>query len=59
VYRLWRDSGYVVGALLSGVLADRFGMPAAVATVGALTIASGLWAQAGLEQTGSARAELT
>ena len=48
VYRLWRDSGYVVGALLSGLLADRFGMPAAVAAVGVLTIASGLWAQAGL-----------
>ncbi len=23
VYRLWRDTGYVVGALLGGVVADR------------------------------------
>src|SRR5439155_9408704 len=26
VYRLWRDSGYAVGALLAGALADLFGM---------------------------------
>ncbi len=41
VYRLWRDSGYVVGALLSGAIADRFGAPAAVAAVAALTFLSG------------------
>ena len=41
VYRLWRDLGYAVGALLAGVLADVFGMTAAIATVGALTVASG------------------
>jgi MFS family permease len=42
VYRLWRDLGYAVGALLSGVLADALGMSAAIATVAALTFASGL-----------------
>jgi MFS family permease len=26
VYRLWRDGGYVVGALVAGGLADFFGM---------------------------------
>jgi MFS family permease len=41
-YRLWRDGGFAVGALLSGLLADAFGIPAAVALVGALTAASGL-----------------
>jgi len=41
VYRLWRDSGYAVGALLAGVIADRFGMVAAILTIGALTAASG------------------
>jgi MFS family permease len=42
VYRLWRDSGYAVGALLAGVLADLFGMPWAIAAVGMLTLASGV-----------------
>ena len=42
VYRLWRDGGFAVGALLSGVLADAYGIPAAVAAVGALTALSGI-----------------
>jgi len=41
VYRLWRDGGFAVGALLSGVLADLYGIPAAVAAVAVLTAASG------------------
>jgi MFS family permease len=42
VYRLWRDLGYAVGALLSGVIADLFGVVAALAFVGALTFVSGV-----------------
>ena len=42
VYRLWRDGGFAVGALLSGLIADAFGIPAAVAVVAALTAASGI-----------------
>ncbi|MFI5266708.1 MAG: MFS transporter [Chloroflexota bacterium] len=42
VYRLWRDLGYAVGALLAGMLADRFGYSAAIAVVAALTFVSGL-----------------
>jgi MFS family permease len=42
VYRLWRDLGYVAGALVAGLLSDIMGMRGAIATVGALTIASGL-----------------
>jgi MFS family permease len=42
VYRLWRDSGYAVGALLAGGLADLFGMAWAIGAVALLTIASGL-----------------
>jgi MFS family permease len=42
VYRLWRDGGYVVGALLAGVLADLFGMAWAIGAVALLTFASGL-----------------
>jgi MFS family permease len=41
VYRLWRDSGYAVGAVLAGALADEFGMTTAIAAVGVLTAASG------------------
>ena len=37
VYRLWRDGGYAVGALLTGVLADVLGAGAAIWTVAALT----------------------
>jgi MFS family permease len=42
VYRLWRDGGFAVGALLAGVVADALGVEAAVWTVAALTAASGL-----------------
>ncbi|MBI2686456.1 MAG: MFS transporter [Acidobacteria bacterium] len=42
VYRLWRDGGYALGALLAGSLADRFGMTPAIASIGGLTVASGL-----------------
>jgi MFS family permease len=41
VYRLWRDGGYVVGAVLAGVAADLLGMHWAIALVGALTALSG------------------
>jgi MFS family permease len=42
VYRLWRDSGYVVGALLGGIVADVFDLRAAVWVVAVLSAASGL-----------------
>ena len=42
VYRLWRDGGFAVGALLSGVVADAYGLRAAVWVVAALTATSGL-----------------
>lgn len=45
VYRLWRDLGYVVGALLAGVLADWIGLGDAITGIGALTIVSGIVAQ--------------
>src|SRR5262245_54360096 len=41
VYRLWRDLGYAIGALLAGVTADAFGLGAAMWIVAALTFASG------------------
>ena len=42
VYRLWRDLGYAVGALLAGVTADLLGVPAAIWLVVAVTFASGI-----------------
>ena len=42
VYRLWRDGGYAVGALLAGALADLYGMPWSIGSVALLTVASGL-----------------
>ena len=42
VYRFWRDMGYALGALLSGIVADLFGVPAAMHLIAALTLWSGL-----------------
>ncbi len=41
VYRLWRDLGYAVGALLAGITADLLGIAAAIWLVAAITFASG------------------
>ena len=40
-YRLWRDGGFAVGALLAGITADLLGVRAAVWVVAALTALSG------------------
>jgi MFS family permease len=42
VYRLWRDLGYAFGAILAGLIADAFGLSAAIAAVAAVTFASGV-----------------
>jgi MFS family permease len=42
VYRFWRDSGYVLGAVTAGVSADLAGIPAAIGLVAALTALAGL-----------------
>lgn len=42
VYRLWRDGGFAVGALLAGAIASTWGVIAAIWVVAALTAASGL-----------------
>ncbi|MET7697588.1 MFS transporter [Streptomyces sp. NPDC005485] len=41
VYRLWRDGGFAVGALVAGVLADACSLTTAIWTVAALTAVSG------------------
>jgi MFS family permease len=42
VYRLWRDGGFAIGALLAGVVADLLGLAAAIWTVATLTAISGV-----------------
>ena len=51
VYRLWRDLGYAIGALLAGVVADVFGVGSAIWVVAALTAASGLIVAARMRET--------
>lgn len=42
VYRFWRDMGYAIGALSAGVIADLFGVVAAIASAGLITFLSGV-----------------
>ena len=42
VYRLWRDSGYAVGGLTAGLIADSLGVPSAIIAVAGLTFLSGI-----------------
>jgi MFS family permease len=42
IYRLWRDLGYVAGAVIAGIVADMVGIRWAIGVVGGLTIASGV-----------------
>ena len=42
VYRLWRDSGFAIGALVADLIADILGLAAAIWVVAALTAVSGL-----------------
>ena len=51
VYRMWRDLGYVAGALLAGALTDACGAPTATVTIGVLTAISGLVVAVRLRET--------
>jgi MFS family permease len=54
-YRLWRDAGFAVGAVVAGVLADAFGVRPAVGWVAALTAASGLLVAVRMPETLASR----
>ena len=45
IFRFWRDSGYVVGAVLSGIVSDQFGIQAAFIAVALITAGAGLLAE--------------
>jgi MFS family permease len=53
VYRLWRDAGYVAGALVAGAAADAFGLPVAMQLVAGLTFLSGVVVAARMSETHS------
>lgn len=42
IFRFWRDSGYVIGALVAGLLADQFGMVTALLFIATVTAISGI-----------------
>jgi len=42
IFRLWRDMGYALGAILTGVTADMFGIPASIGIIASITIASAM-----------------
>ena len=50
-YRFWRDAGYVAGALLAGLAADAFGLPAAMQIVASVTFLSGVVVAARMSET--------
>lgn len=58
VYRLWRDGGYAVGALLSGILADTLGMVVAIGMIGGITFLSGFIVAGVMRETLPQRARL-
>jgi MFS family permease len=41
IFRLWRDLGYAIGALLTGIIADQFGITASILAIGVVTVLSG------------------
>jgi MFS family permease len=51
IYRLWRDLGYAIGALITGVTADAFGLHIAIWLVAILTFASGVLAMLRMSET--------
>lgn len=51
VYRLWRDLGYAIGALLAGIVADALGVGSAIWLVALVTFASGLVAAFRMTET--------
>jgi MFS family permease len=55
VYRLWRDLGYAVGALLAGGTADALGLDAAIGLVAGVTFLSGVVVALRMSETLGAR----
>lgn len=53
IFWLWRDSRYAVGAILAGLIADYFGLVAAIWSIAVLILISGTVAAVRLRETRS------
>ncbi|MFN5785518.1 MAG: MFS transporter, partial [Flavobacteriia bacterium] len=42
VFRLWRDLGYAIGAVITGIIADQLNMDAAILFIAGITMVSGV-----------------
>jgi MFS family permease len=51
VYRLWRDLGYAIGAVVAGATADLLGLSGAMWLVAAITFVSGLVSACRMDET--------
>jgi MFS family permease len=40
IFRFWRDSGYAIGAVITGITADQLGINASIILIGILTLLS-------------------
>lgn len=56
-YRFWRDSGYAIGAVLTGVLADAFSIGMAIIMVGLITLIAALIIQQRMHIVNTDRSE--
>jgi MFS family permease len=43
IFRFWRDSGYAIGAIITGLTADYFGAPFSIGIIAALTFFSAIF----------------
>jgi len=59
VYRLWRDGGYAIGALLAGAVADLLGLRWAMGAVALITFGSGVVVLTVMAETLATRRTLT
>jgi MFS family permease len=51
VYRLWRDLGFAIGAIVAGLIADAAGIASAIWVVAVITAASGVVVQIRMRET--------
>lgn len=42
IFRFWRDLGYAIGAILTGLIADKFGITISIISIGIITLLSSL-----------------
>ncbi len=52
VFRLWRDGGYALGAIFSGIIADLFDLNLAIVLTGILSLGSAVWILGGMNKLG-------